>query len=57
MQRATVGTQGGAFSYERNTPVQELLEIKDTHRPWGGPTLLGIGLLQGPRAVCVLNFE
>ena len=24
--------------------VQGLLEIKDTHRPWGGPMLLGIGL-------------
>ena len=25
-------------------PIQVLLEIKDTHRPYGGPMLLGIGL-------------
>ena len=24
--------------------VQGLLEIKNTHRPWGGPMLLGTGL-------------
>ena len=37
--------------------VQGLLDIKDTHRPYAGPMLLGIDLLKGPRAVCVLNFE
>ena len=25
--------------------VQGLLEIKDAHRPWDGPILLGTGLL------------
>ena len=34
-----------------------ILEIKDTHRPYGGPVLLGIALPQGPVAVRVLNFE
>jgi len=34
-----------------------LLEIKDTHFPLGGPMVLGIDLPQGPREVCVLNFE
>ena len=32
-------------SYGTVSPeVQGLLEIKDTHRPYGGPVLLGIGL-------------
>ena len=26
------------------TDLQEVLEIKDTHRPYGGPMLLSIGL-------------
>ena len=34
--------------------VQGSLEIKDTHRPEGGPMLLDIGLLKDPRAVRVL---
>ena len=25
--------------------VHGFLEIKDTHRPWGGPLLLGLALL------------
>ena len=38
--------------------VQGLLEFKDTYRPWEVPMLLDIiGLLQGPRAVSVFNFE
>ena len=37
--------------------MQGPLEIKDTHRPQGGPMLLGLALLQGPTAVRVLNFE
>ena len=37
--------------------VQGLLEIKDTHRPYEGPMLLGIDLPYGPTAVCVLNVE
>ena len=32
------------------------LEVEDTHRPYGGPMLLRIGLLKDPRAVRVLNF-
>ena len=30
---------------DSNAQVQRLLEIKDTHRPYGGPMLLGIFLL------------
>ena len=37
--------------------VQGFLAIKNTHRPYGGPMLLGIELPGGPRAVRVLNFE
>ena len=52
----TVGPLGAAASYERGAPVGGL-EIKDTHRPQGGPKLLGVGLMQGPRASHVLIFE
>ena len=31
--------------YEASGQLQGLFEIKDTHRPWGGPMLLDIGLL------------
>ena len=37
--------------------LQGLLEIKETHRPYGGPMLLGMGLMQDPRAVRALTFE
>ena len=37
--------------------VHGLLEIKDPHRPWGGPMLLGLALLWDPTAVRVLDFE
>ena len=30
---------------QMNVTLQGLLEIKGTHRPWGGPMLLGIALL------------
>jgi len=38
------GPVGGVFANERSTPVQGLLEIKDTHRPYGGFMLLGLSL-------------
>ena len=37
--------------------VTGLLEIKDTHRHLEGHMLLGIALVQGPGAVCVLDFK
>ena len=37
--------------------LKVFLEIKDTHRPKGGPVLLGIVLPEGPMAVRVLNYE
>ena len=37
--------------------LQGLLEIKDTHCPYRGPTLLGLALLYDPTAVRVLTFE
>ena len=37
--------------------IQGLLANKDTHRPQGGPIVLGIALLEDPRAVRVLIPE
>ena len=37
--------------------LQGLLELKDTHRPYEDPMLLGIDLPEDPMAVGVLNFE
>ena len=47
-----------AFSYVgRNHNLKDLQKITDTHRPWGGRRVLGIGQLQEPRTVRVRNFE
>ena len=51
---------GGCFSgarYPCIPAIQGLLESKDTHRHLEGPMLLDIALLEGLRAVCVLDFE
>jgi len=38
------GPRGGAVSYERDTPVHGLLEIKTRTVPMGGPMHLGLAL-------------
>ena len=48
---------GDGLGGARGSHLQGLLEIKDTHRHLEGPVLLGIALVQGPGAVCVLDFK